>query len=234
MRGPAVTQAVRRWWWASAAVVVIAIAMLALLVATSGKPADRSGSPARAATTPASARDSSSPSPSRAEPSPSLQSRQRRASASARPRVSQTLPASPDAGRPHAKPAAFKLAVAASRFVTVRVAKVEAITSKATQPGELSRPALRITIAARNSSRKATSIRSALVNAYYGPKSTPAVAVGKPGAKWFPSQIPAHGTAEGVYIFNIPVASRGDVTLEVDLATGLKIVTFHGVVHASR
>lgn len=219
---------VRRWrWWLAAAIVIVIAGVVGVMVSTSGDstpPRDRAG----AGEAP-SASGSPAPRPSTPSASSRKQPSTRGATTGSPVSVKPVSPGvDPNAGRPHAKTASFGAKVPASGQVTVRVAKVEAIKSQAELPGETSRPALRITVAASDSGAKPVTIKNAVVNAYYGKDKTPAATVLKPGSKWFPEQIPAHGTVVGVFVFNVPVASRGQVTLEVDLDTNLKIVTFHG------
>lgn len=227
----------RTRWWVAAAVAVLAlvVGLLVVVAVRSGDSSSDGDGTAGASTS--GATSSPSPTDTSTRTSEPASSSAGTASQSGEPSSTDSsteeatgTPSDANAGRPHAKPQGFAASVSASGDVTVSVTKVEAVESKAEIAGETSRPALRLTISAANSGGTPVTIQNAVVNAYYGPDLTPATSVMKPGSRWFPKQIPARGVATGIFLFNIPRDQRDNVTVEVDLDTGLKIVTFEGKV----
>ncbi|GAA2749774.1 hypothetical protein GCM10009869_06890 [Amnibacterium kyonggiense] len=115
----------------------------------------------------------------------------------------------------------------------VSVTKMEAVTGAAAEPGEIAGPAVRFTIRIVNTTGKAVPLSSTVVNAYYGPDLTPAIALAAPGGEPFPSSVANGATATGVFVFNIPKASRSAVQVTVDTSVSNPVIAFKGAAPTS-
>lgn len=111
--------------------------------------------------------------------------------------------------------------------LTAEVVSSKAITVKSTQAGEIGGPAVRFTITVVNTTDKAVSLADTVVNATSGTDREPAYGIGSAG-KAFPSSVPAGKSVTGVYVFTIPKADRGIVTVTLDTATSNPVVAFTG------
>jgi uncharacterized iron-regulated membrane protein len=123
-----------------------------------------------------------------------------------------------------AKPAAVPI----KQELTAAVTKMTAVTGTADGPGEIGGPSVRFTITITNHTGKAFSLSNTVVNAYYGKSATPAVQLRSPGGKDFPSSVKNGGSATGVFVFNIPKASRSAVKVTVDTSVQNPVIAFQG------
>lgn len=204
-------------------VLVIALVVLGIVLLTrNGDDKDSastaSGSSSTPSSSPASTQDPSSSS------SPSTGS-----SSSASPKggsASGTPAPVLSVGKPVR--AAFTQAARPAPSLLVDITKVEKVEAKAEIPGEVSGPALRITVRVRNTSKKSVPIKTALTNLYYGPDRTPATYMTKPGSKSFPESVPAGGSATGVVLYTVPPKYRGNVVLEVIIDAQMRRIEFAG------
>lgn len=111
--------------------------------------------------------------------------------------------------------------------LTAKVASVESYTATATRPGEVSGPAVKVTLTLVNSTGSPFALSTATVNAYYGSASTPADPVqGDASAKPFSGTLKPGATATAVYVFTVPAADAGDVTLTLSDQAGARLVVF--------
>lgn len=113
---------------------------------------------------------------------------------------------------------------------SVRVTGFEAVTSQAAGPGEVSGPAIRVSVEL-TAGEEPIDLAGVLVNAYYGADLTPADLVARPGGQPFEGTIAAREATEGVYVFNVPVAERGDVTIEFIHPADTEPLTWRGSVN---
>ena len=111
--------------------------------------------------------------------------------------------------------------------LTAEVVSSKSITVKSTQAGEIGGPAVRFTIKVVNTTDKAVSLADTVVNATSGADREPAYGIDSAG-KAFPSSVPAGRSVTGVYVFTIPKADRGTVTVTLDTATFNPVVAFTG------
>lgn len=111
--------------------------------------------------------------------------------------------------------------------VTARLARIDSIQATASLPGEIGGPALAITVKVKNQTGKKLDLALGVVNAYYGPERTPAVSVASDGEVPFPASVADGGSANGVYVFQIPEEAR-PVRVELDLGNGADVVVFKG------
>lgn len=114
--------------------------------------------------------------------------------------------------------------------MTVSLSEIESVSGKASAPGEISGPAIRVTVKIDNGSDEALALRYAAVNAYYGPERAPAPPIMQPGGDPFFGTIEAGESATGVYLFSVPSNAREDVTIAVDYRPGESTVIFAGVI----
>lgn len=111
--------------------------------------------------------------------------------------------------------------------VVATVVKLKAIKAKARMPGEVAGPGLAITVKLVNNSKKAFDSSGVLVTLYdsrnapggemSAPPSNPMTGVLKPGE-----------SAQGVYVFTIPVKRRSPVTINLTLPTESPVLAFRG------
>jgi cytoskeletal protein RodZ len=111
--------------------------------------------------------------------------------------------------------------------LTANVTAVEAYTATARRPGEVSGPAVKVTLKLVNDTGSDFPLSTATVNAYYGSASTPASPVeGDSASKPFTGTLKAGATATAVYVFSVPSADSGDVTLTLSDQAGAQLVVF--------
>lgn len=112
--------------------------------------------------------------------------------------------------------------------LTAQVTRMEAVIGKADGPGEIGGPAVRFTITITNRTGKTVNLSDTAVNAYSGAAATPAVPLRMPGGVAFPGSVANGRSATGVFVFNIPVASRSLVKVTVDTSVRNPVVAFRG------
>jgi hypothetical protein len=118
--------------------------------------------------------------------------------------------------------------VETSPGVTASVVRVEAVSGEAKGPGEISGPALRVTIDVKNGSDKPIRTELGLINLYYGKDRSPAGTLSGPGATPFPTEIPAGASGSGTSVFNVPRNERGHIEVEFSYSTDAPVVIFSG------
>lgn len=186
-----------------AVVVVLAVILtLVLTLRTNGTPA---------------ASGSKTPSPGVTAPSADPPS-----SGSPVPDSTPTMPVAQQA------PPVAPTAIAAGNGVTATLTKIEKVEGKGGTPGEVSGPALRLTVTVTNTGSKAFDASAIVVNALVGNDQVPAGTVTQPGGSPFSGQIQPGQAKSGVYIFVIPTNKRSNVLVLVDYQAGSPILVFHG------
>ncbi|MBD8059609.1 hypothetical protein IC607_11600 [Cellulomonas sp. JH27-2] len=130
--------------------------------------------------------------------------------------------------RPTDPPVALKATVEPTKGVTARLAKLESVTGVADLPGEVGGPALRVTVEVTNATDDDVDLTGAVVVLYQGEDRAPAIELTKPGGSPLPASVAAGKSVTGVYVFNVPVAERNPVEVEVDLAAEVPVVVFRG------
>lgn len=114
------------------------------------------------------------------------------------------------------------------KALTAKVTKRAAVAGKAQGPGEIAGPAVQFTIRITNTTGSTVDLRSAVVNAYFGADDTPATQLEEPGGQPFPDSVRDGATATGVFVFTIPVAQRGSVSVTLDTSVANAVVAFKG------
>ncbi len=111
--------------------------------------------------------------------------------------------------------------------LTANVSSIQSYTATAKRPGEVSGPAVKISLKLVNGTGSDFALTTATVNAYYGSASTPASPVaGDPAAKPFTGTLKPGDTATAVYVFTVPADSADAVTLTLSDQAGAQLVVF--------
>jgi len=131
---------------------------------------------------------------------------------------------------PEAEPVAPDEVVVAPGDVTISLARIEGVDGEAVTPGEVSGPAVRVTVDITNGGDEPLDLGYAVVNGYYGASRTPSSTFTRPGGQPFSGALAPGQSAQGVYLFSVPLADRGDVTITVDYKIGESTIVFRGAV----
>ncbi len=230
----------RRWIIAIACVVVVGI-VAAILVAALGGGDDPSATapPTTSATSSASAAGTTStgpkPSASASATRSATATATKSASPSATPSTATASPKPPEESSkaiPTRKAVPIKSPAAFGGDVHGRHHRASSRSGvPASAPGEISGPAIKVGITINNDTADPLVLAQTTVNAYYGPRQAPATAIfGDPSSKPFAGTAAPGASAKGVYVFDVPRAGRGDVTITVSYAPLSPIVVFRGSV----
>lgn len=114
--------------------------------------------------------------------------------------------------------------------VTASITSLEAIDGTANGPGNVAGPALRATLRIDNGTTGPVSLGGVSVDLASGPELVPASPLDDPSEDPFAGTIAPGEHAQGVYVFSIPEADRGSVTLSVGYQAGAPILVFTGPV----
>lgn len=148
------------------------------------------------------------------------------------PVVTTTGTPATDAAKPPIPPEAAPVAPTATATgadrVSVSLAKVESVDGKAVAPGEISGPAVRLTVKINNGASSQLDLGLTVVNAYTGKNKVPAGTVVLPGGRPFAGKLAPGQSADGVYLFVIPKSQRQDVSVAVDYGAGVETMVFRG------
>jgi hypothetical protein len=130
-----------------------------------------------------------------------------------------------------AKAVPFNADVKVPSGVVISVSKIESVEGKASLPGEVAGPSVRFTVDVKNNTSSSIALNNIAVNAYFGADQAPAIQLSEPGAKGFPKSVAAGSSGTGIFVFNIPKADRGKVTLTVDYDVNTPTIVFSGAVN---
>jgi hypothetical protein len=111
--------------------------------------------------------------------------------------------------------------------LTVRVARITPITGRASAPGEVGGPALRIQLLAHNASGRPISLDRSVVFVSYGADRTPAGELST-GEKRFNGTVAPGAERRGTYVFTVPQDQRDDVRVEVSYTGKAPTVALQG------
>ena len=112
--------------------------------------------------------------------------------------------------------------------VSARITKIESVQGVARGPGEISGPALRITVSLANTSTREISVPTVPLEVTYGKQQTPAISLSKPGVDPFPQILAADSTTTGTYVFAVPPDERGVIRVSVGYSAKAPILVFEG------
>ncbi|MFJ6678200.1 DUF4352 domain-containing protein [Microbacterium sp. NPDC091382] len=135
--------------------------------------------------------------------------------------------ATPDA-RETLPPVDFDAPAAVAGGPTVSVSRIESVRGEAVLPGEVSGPAVRVTVEVKNGSEKSIDLTTAAVTLYAGSTDLQASPITKPAGRAFPSEVGPGKTVEGAFVFELPESQRTDVRIEVDLSVSDPLIAFEG------
>lgn len=113
--------------------------------------------------------------------------------------------------------------------LTVELASISAVEAEAKAPGEISGPALRVTVEAANDAGEAVSLDGVVVFLSYGDERTPASQFGSSSDPLVGDLAPG-GSRTGTYVFSVPPDQRDDVRVEVSYTGSAPTVAFTGSV----
>jgi hypothetical protein len=197
-------------------VVIAAVAGIGLLTSGAAAPASTTAAPAAAASETIPAETTATPLATATTAAPTDTPTPVRSSAAPTPQPTKTATIS--------KPTQVPI----KKELTATVVKMEAVTGTADGPGEIGGPSVRFTITITNTTGKVFVLSNTVVNAFYGSDATPAVQLRSPGGKDFPASVANGASATGVFVFNIPAASRSNVKVTVDTAVQNPVIAFQG------
>lgn len=112
--------------------------------------------------------------------------------------------------------------------VVVELVRVERVQGVAAAPGEISGPAVRLTVRITNGSSKPIDAGLVAVNVYYGAARDPAPSIMQPGGEPFAGSIASGESATGVYLFEGDGVELADTLVGVDAVPGEPTFTFRG------
>ncbi|SDF51497.1 hypothetical protein [Klenkia brasiliensis] len=111
--------------------------------------------------------------------------------------------------------------------VSGRLVAVEAVQATGSGVGNVSGPALRVTVELTGGGPE-LSLDGSYVELLTGPDLAPASPVDDPSVAPLQGRLAAGGTATGVYVFSVDDGARGDVTVRVQPAPGEPFLVFRG------
>jgi hypothetical protein len=120
------------------------------------------------------------------------------------------------------EPAAFVESVRAE------VTKLEAVQGEARGPGEISGPAVRVTVEITNETSAPIELDSTIVAMYIGATEDPAVQLSGPGARSLDGDLDPGASASGVYVYAVPNEDRSTIRITVSYTPQDRAVAFEG------
>lgn len=130
--------------------------------------------------------------------------------------------------RPTQTPIAFDDDAEPLPGVTVAITGLEAVDGEATGVGEISGPAVRVSVEFVNGSDAEVDLRTVQVTADSGPDRTASSELSGPGVVPFPARLAAGDRATAVYVFAVPADQRESFRVFVDPVVTAPVVLFEG------
>ncbi|MCZ2817748.1 hypothetical protein [Modestobacter sp. VKM Ac-2984] len=226
---PSITGARRRWVLASVGAALVVLVVVLVLVLTGDGDGDGQASAAPAATSSAGPGPDASPGQSPTSAPSSSPS----GPAASTPAAAPTEPAGPGpvTGIPAMlAPVALDEAAVAADGVTVTLPAIAAIDAVGSGPGNVSGPALAITVRVANATAEPISLDGLQVNVAYSEQETAASPVNDPAAAPAQGVLAAGAAAEGRYVFTVPAGERDLVTVTVGYTAAAPLLVFQGPV----
>ncbi|WP_194786112.1 DUF4352 domain-containing protein [Actinomyces haliotis] len=113
--------------------------------------------------------------------------------------------------------------------VKVTLGRIISTKGVANGPGEVSGPALVVTVTLENTGSKDVDLAAASVTLSYGKDQTPATTFASMDeAKSVPATVAAGKSVTGSYVFAVPSDEQDDVTVDVVVTTDQPVAVFHG------
>jgi hypothetical protein len=112
--------------------------------------------------------------------------------------------------------------------VTAEIVALEAVDGVAELPGEISGPALRVTVRLTNGTDAALALARVQVDLNSGSDRAPGLALNEPGGAPFVGELAPGESADGVYVFGVPVDNRDQVQVLVLYSVDAPMVVFEG------
>jgi hypothetical protein len=112
--------------------------------------------------------------------------------------------------------------------VTATLGKLEAVQGEAHGPGEVSGPAVRVTVVITNGTTKAITLDQTVVNVYGGAQAMPGEPLSGPGVAELAGSLGAGRSATGVYVFALPADQRNPLQVTVSYDPDDVTVLFQG------
>ena len=138
--------------------------------------------------------------------------------------VDQTVPSKTVASKP---PVAIDKPAMPAAGVVVTLPSIKAITAKAQGPGEVSGPAVAVTVEVKNNTKSAVDLSQTVVNLTAANGDPGSMMTASP-AKPLPTSVKPGGSATGVYVFAVPKSQRDPITVEVSISADTPTAVFHG------
>jgi hypothetical protein len=112
--------------------------------------------------------------------------------------------------------------------ISASVVSLEAVDGTGSGVGNVSGPALRVTLQLVNGSAEPVALDFVSVNLTYGADRTPASPLDDPSAAWFSGVLEPGDAAQGVYVFTVPSQDRDLVSVAVGSRAGAPYLIFEG------
>jgi hypothetical protein len=138
--------------------------------------------------------------------------------------VNQTVPSKAVTSRP---PVKLDKPAKPTGDVVVTLPSIKAINAKGQGPGEVSGPALAVTVRVQNNGDKPVDLSNTVVNLTAANGDPGAMMTGSPASP-LPSEVKAGKTASGVYVFAVPKNQRDPITVEASINPDVPVVVFRG------
>jgi hypothetical protein len=129
---------------------------------------------------------------------------------------------------PAAQPVALADTSQVGDGIRARLVEIRAVDAHARIPGEVSGPALRVTVELTNTSGSPVSVDGVAVNIYTGADGTPAAPVTEQDGTPLHGPLAPGASAQGAYAFTVPVDQRDLVTVTVAVAPQAGTAVFSG------
>lgn len=218
-KGSVVVQPISRTKAAVAAAAVVAVAVIGTIIVVTGSDDDDSSAPDPTTTT--FPQSSGAPTAASGTPTPEKS----KTAKATKPAPSPSTTAGGSRPKPQVVPLDDTADLAAG--TTARVVKVTRVTGEAEIPGEVGGPAISVEISVV--AGQDLDLATAVVNGYYGSDDTPATPLTS-GTQPLVGTLAKGKEATGTYVFRLPKAGLGRVTVELDLSLGQPITLFRGAV----
>ncbi|MGY1699138.1 hypothetical protein [Geodermatophilus sp. SYSU D00766] len=112
--------------------------------------------------------------------------------------------------------------------VTATVSSIEAVDGVGAGRGNVSGPALRVTVRITNGTPEAVDLGGVAVDLTHGADAVPASPLDDPSQAPFAGSVEPGATAQGVYVFRVPPDDRDPVTVSVGYRAGAPFMVFTG------